>query len=211
MFSYNRFFLSVLFLVVAAVSTGLAQEPAASADRRALIKELFELTGGNKTAQTMIETMLEQQNQAAQTAAAKSLEKFKDLEPAERERLTQRIKAEYQNSSARIQEIVKSEVTTEFLLDTVMVPVYSKYYTDDELKSIVAFYKSPTGKKMVEVSPKLLRDSMQLTTESLLPKLYPAIEKVIDEQGQNIEKIISEEMSSPKAEPSKPAGVDPRD
>src|SRR4051794_6292577 len=97
----------LVILIVLCLSFALGQQPAASAERRALIKELFELTGGDKTAQTMIDTMLEQHNQTTQAAVAQSLGKLKDLEPAKRERLSQRIKAEYQNSSARIQEIVK--------------------------------------------------------------------------------------------------------
>jgi uncharacterized protein len=206
MISGKRQFPSFVLLILMCFSFVVAQDPTAASERRALIKELLELTGGNNTAKTIIDTMLEQQNQTIQATVAQSLDKFKDLEPAKRERLTQRIKAEYQNSSARIQEILKKEVTTEFLLDTVVVPVYSKYYTDEDLKSIVAFYKSPAGKKMVEVTPQLVRESMQLTTESLLPKVYPAIERVINEQDQNIRKIISEEVGPPKSEPAKPPG-----
>jgi len=40
------------------------------------------------------------------------------------------------------------------------VPVYSKYYTHDEIKQLINFYESPLGKKMIEVTPLLSQETM---------------------------------------------------
>jgi uncharacterized protein len=40
------------------------------------------------------------------------------------------------------------------------VPVYSKYYTHDEIKQLINFYESPLGKKMVEVAPLMSQETM---------------------------------------------------
>jgi hypothetical protein len=42
------------------------------------------------------------------------------------------------------------------------VPIYSKYYTHDEIKRLIAFYETPLGKKAVEVTPLLTRETMEL-------------------------------------------------
>ncbi len=45
-------------------------------------------------------------------------------------------------------EFMKEADTEE--LTNMIVPVYAKYYTESEIKELIAFYKTPIGKKMVE-------------------------------------------------------------
>jgi hypothetical protein len=40
------------------------------------------------------------------------------------------------------------------------IPIYNKYYTHDEIKQLIAFYESPLGRKLVEVTPLLTQDAM---------------------------------------------------
>ena len=40
------------------------------------------------------------------------------------------------------------------------VPAYSKYYSHDEIKQLLAFYESPLGKRLIEVTPLLTQDTM---------------------------------------------------
>ena len=44
-------------------------------------------------------------------------------------------------------------------LTNMIVPVYAKHYTEDELKELIAFYKTPIGKKMVEKLPQIAQES----------------------------------------------------
>jgi len=44
------------------------------------------------------------------------------------------------------------------LLDLV-VPIYDKYYTDEEIKSLIQFYETPAARKMLAVLPKVLEES----------------------------------------------------
>jgi len=48
----------------------------------------------------------------------------------------------------------------EFIL--AYVPVYNKFYTQDEIKQLIKFYESPIGKKLVEVTPLLTQESMAI-------------------------------------------------
>ena len=40
-----------------------------------------------------------------------------------------------------------------------MVPIYDKYYTADEIKGLINFYQTPLGKKMTTVLPKIVGES----------------------------------------------------
>ena len=44
-----------------------------------------------------------------------------------------------------------------------IVPIYGRYYTDDELKEMIHFYESPIGKKFLQAQPFVIQDSMETT------------------------------------------------
>ncbi|MCD8183479.1 MAG: DUF2059 domain-containing protein [Bacteroides sp.] len=47
-------------------------------------------------------------------------------------------------------------------LTELYAPIYQKYLTLDDLKKIVAFYKSPAGKKLAAASPTMMSEGMQV-------------------------------------------------
>ena len=46
-------------------------------------------------------------------------------------------------------------------LIALIAPVYDKYYTHAEIKSLIQFYESPVGKKVAATMPKVLAESQQ--------------------------------------------------
>ncbi|RYU95059.1 DUF2059 domain-containing protein [Emticicia agri] len=45
------------------------------------------------------------------------------------------------------------------------VPIYDKNYTHQEIKDMIAFFESPTGKKMVEKTPAIIAESSNIGRE----------------------------------------------
>jgi uncharacterized protein len=43
-----------------------------------------------------------------------------------------------------------------------VVPIYMKYLTDEDVKGLLAFYEGPTGRKLIQVQPLILQDSMMV-------------------------------------------------
>jgi hypothetical protein len=56
------------------------------------------------------------------------------------------------------------EVNAATLIDLVL-PIYDKYFTDDDIVQLIAFYQSPVGKKVVEKLPVIMQESMQVGSE----------------------------------------------
>ncbi len=52
-----------------------------------------------------------------------------------------------------------------------LIPVYSKYYTAEELQDLIDFYSSPTGQKHLVNTPKLLEESMQVAVDYFKDKV----------------------------------------
>lgn len=42
-----------------------------------------------------------------------------------------------------------------------LLPIYQKHFTEDDLKAAIAFYESPAGQKMALASPLVMRESME--------------------------------------------------
>ena len=58
----------------------------------------------------------------------------------------------------------KDNVRVDEILEQLM-PLYDKYFTEDELKAFIAFYSSPEGKKLLETIPVLMQESVDISAE----------------------------------------------
>ena len=56
------------------------------------------------------------------------------------------------------------EVRSDELIDLV-IPIYDKYYTRDEIHDLTLFYQSPVGQKTIKVLPKLSADAIEAGQE----------------------------------------------
>lgn len=75
-----------------------------------------------------------------------------------------------------------SQIVDEKFID-VYVPIYKKYLTENDLKKITSFYKSPVGRKLAEATPAIVaeavaagqqfgRELMQMITQKLKEEGY---------------------------------------
>jgi len=49
--------------------------------------------------------------------------------------------------------------------EKMMIALYDKYYTDEDIKQLIKFYESDIGKKMIQVMPDFTQDSFLLGQE----------------------------------------------
>ena len=54
-----------------------------------------------------------------------------------------------------------------------LIPLYDKHYTEKELWDIVQFYESPAGQKALEVTPKIMKESIGVSLEYFKEKTTP--------------------------------------
>lgn len=54
-----------------------------------------------------------------------------------------------------------------------LVPIYDKYYSPEELREIIAFYKTPAGQKMIEVTPKIVSEFLQTSVDAIRQRSQP--------------------------------------
>lgn len=76
-----------------------------------------------------------------------------------------------------------------------IVPIYDKYLTDEEIKGLIQFYQTPLGQKAVNVLPRIVAESQQrgekwgeqLGQDSMLEVLseHPELKKALEEAKGN--------------------------
>jgi len=69
------------------------------------------------------------------------------------------------------QEMSKKLMNEDFVL------IYGKYYTEQEIKDLVAFYKTPLGKKLIKNTPEIQKE----VTTVMMSKYLPDLQKNLTE------------------------------
>jgi hypothetical protein len=67
----------------------------------------------------------------------------------------------YSNVPDEFWDSFSKEIKADDLRDLV-IPIYDKYYSEDDIDHLIEFYSSPTGQKMIQVAPMILQESMSV-------------------------------------------------
>lgn len=164
-------------------------------EKKVLIKELLEVTGGHKTSEDLVNAMLEQMEKELPKIMPLLIENDSHLTPTEKEELKKDVAEIGLRASKRYREIFMHRVNIGQLVDDLSYVLYDKYFTEAEIRDLIAFYKSSTGKKTIEVMPALMAESMAKTSEALLPTIQQIIKEVTDEE---LSRYIKEKNNKPK-------------
>lgn len=183
--------ISIIGLLMIFSITGLQAlaQSTISPQKRALIKELLVVTDAVKLAESTSQTMMVQMEQDFPRIMEMLLTQQaadSNLTTAQRKALLEDSGKSSMRMLKRFQERALTAINFTELLETVSVELYDKYFTEEELKDIIAFYRTPTGKKTVQVMPKLVNDTMQKSTEIVLPKIMSVLDELIQEEIKRI-------------------------
>jgi hypothetical protein len=183
-----------------------------SPEKQALIKELLELASSKKTIDAMLKAQAEQMDKQLPDIswqAVADMKELKSLTPEQREELRLKVVSNSLRSGRRVYELIQEKIDFNKLIEDVSLPLYDKYLTESELRDLVVFYKSPTGKKVIEVMPNLVAESMTRTAEVILPRFTEIMRQIQQEETQRMEKEIRADVKN-KQKSAKPASRTPR-
>jgi hypothetical protein len=152
----NGILLSVLGIWLATMCAG-AQE---TSSKRALAEELL--------------TLMNTQENIEKTFAM-----VKQMMPAQMEKMKQatgqtNMPANASAQAGKVMETMLQELSWDKMKED-YITLYADTFTEEELKGIIAFYKSPAGQAFVQKQPELMKRSMELS-QKLMLKVMPAIQ-----------------------------------
>jgi hypothetical protein len=71
------------------------------------------------------------------------------------------------------------------LIDQI-IPIYAKNFSDQEIRDVIAFYNTPTGKKVIQVLPVVLKQSIeagQKWGQAMSPEIQARVVAALDKEG----------------------------
>jgi uncharacterized protein len=162
-----RILVVVIFLMMAAASV-----QAQAQDHRALAEELINILKVKDTMErsfTMIKQMVSSQIGKMTPPHGSS------VTPAQ-------ISAEME----KIMDVVGQELNWDKLKND-YVNIYADTFTEQELKDIIAFYKSPSGQAFIAKQPELMKRSMQIS-EKMMTNVMPKVQEMSNQMRENLMK-----------------------
>ncbi|MEB3283362.1 MAG: DUF2059 domain-containing protein [Lyngbya sp.] len=155
-------------------------------DKRQLIEEFLELTGGERTFQQVSQAMLSQMEQQFAAMLNSDLAGTEELSPQERQQMAATLSREMNRITQKYNRLFLERVDYQQIVEEVYYPLYDKYFTEEDLRVLIDFYKSPTGQKTIEVMPQLLQESIQRTTQVIGPTITRIMQEIITEELQRL-------------------------
>jgi hypothetical protein len=125
-------------------------------------------------------------SQAGNTAKQQDIPKLMELTGAAK--VGQQIAAQmipmFKQGNPQVPQKFWDDVMKEFdaksMIDLV-VPIYDKHLTHDDVKGLIAFYQSPLGRKMTSVMPQIAQESMQVGQQWGM-QIAQRVQKRLEEQ-----------------------------
>jgi hypothetical protein len=99
-------------------------------------------------------------NRTEDTEKINNIKKLLDLTGSRKiiTQLLNSLKTQYPQVPAKFWDTFMAELKSDDMIDE-YIPIYSKYFTNEEIKGIIAFYETPLGKKTLSVIPQISQES----------------------------------------------------
>jgi hypothetical protein len=106
-------------------------------------------------------------------------------------------KARAQELQSKISRLISGGLSWEKLRPQ-YVKLYSGTFMEEELAAILAFYKSPAGRAMLEKMPQLMLKSMSIGQQAVA-NIQPEIERLVREEQEKKQPWTAGPLTSPPA------------
>ncbi len=178
--------LIAVLIILGGSMSSFAQEEI-STEKRALISELRVLTGANK-----VEGSVNFSAEGVNEILSKIVEQDKELTDPQRAQLGESIK----EATARVDKAArtflddKSQIIE--LSEQTIFRLYDKSFSESELKELIAFYRTPTGRKVLVFLPSLSRQVQTAFGEVVQSKLNPIVQPKIQMEVEQLKQQIKD-------------------
>ena len=134
--------------------------------------------------QTMSQINLQVNSAIGQTihASLQADSQVQSLPLAEKEKIQQLATAFATQLLDKYNKQLPKEVKIAEIVEQLYYKLYPKYFSNEELKQLIAFYKSPLGKKVLTVMPSLTADIMHEMMTTIMPKIQALMKRIMQEE-----------------------------
>jgi hypothetical protein len=104
--------------------------------------------------------------------------------------ISEKEKPAFDKYMKKVGDLLVKEMNWEAIKEP-MIEIYSKHFTEEEVKGLISFYQSNLGKSMTKKMPLIMQDSM-LVSQDLMKDFMPKIQALAIEMKKDIKKSRQE-------------------
>ena len=143
---------------------------------------IFEFIKVSRMEEQMLETMqlvIDSQKTSYRDIIIDQVDSRSDLSDPERAELVDKMPA-FEEMIEKSFIRIKKEIDFGSLFRVSFLPVFDKYYTEEDLQVIIDFYDSPTGQKLLDSMAPMGKEVMGIMEKDLIPKLTKITEEEVN-------------------------------
>ncbi len=91
------------------------------------------------------------------------------------------------------EDFVRELIPYEKVENDIYLPLYKEAFTESEVKELLEFYRSPIGKKSIEIEQKIIQQAVESFAEKYDQIIIDFIKNEIDENLKIVKKEIEEQ------------------
>jgi hypothetical protein len=172
----KRFLISaILFLTFC--SSGLAQQTDQTPATKEDVQRYFEVMHSRDMMNKMLDAMLKPMHQMVHDQYLKDQDK---------------LPADYEERTNKLMDDMLKNMPWDEMIQAEM-PVFQKHLTKGDLESIIVFYSSPTGQKLLRELPAIMSEAMQ----SMMPIMRKYIDGMQDRVQQETAELLKQSQKKP--------------
>jgi uncharacterized protein len=188
--------LSVLVASCLLVSgAAFAQAAGDAAAQKAAVADLMDAVNFKQSVSQMAKSMSQSMPQMVEQMVGNNPK----LSPAEQAKAKGMAAAESQKMSNALLDVYNDPEVIKSMED-MMSTAYARHFTGEEMKALTTFYRSPVGKKSLNVMPTIMQESMPLVANIIAPRMNKLMQKTA---ADIVAQVSKSEKRTDKTEPVK--------
>jgi uncharacterized protein len=192
---------TLVVIVLLALPVCAQAQQQISPAKRELIKSLIETMHAKENTKTLIDAIGQQLEAQHRQIVEQMIHEQPNLTERQRQSLRD-VLLKDDRQQQRYVDLLYQRIDLGQLVENIYYELYDQYYSEAELKDLIAFYQSPTGQKTINVMPKLFVDSMTKARAAVTPALNQTIAEMNAEAAQDVQSKAP--AASPEKKPAPP-------
>ncbi|HEY9865988.1 MAG TPA: DUF2059 domain-containing protein [Candidatus Obscuribacterales bacterium] len=153
-----------------------------SESKRQLIRELIELTGGEKLFRQVSQITSAQLQQEFTGILESIVPETSGISPEKKQQMISQINQDMSRILTQYNQRLMEKLDFNQIMEKVYYPLYDKFFTEEDLQTMIDFYQTPTGKKTITVMPQLIQESMQRFSQIIQPQATQIFKEIFEQE-----------------------------
>ena len=157
------------------------------------LKELFNLTGVQNNYISLNNIIINQMQAGFFSAADQTIDASSFSED-QKQQVGEILKTRFSGMVKNYQDHVQKSMSYEKVSREVYIPLYKEIFSEKEVLELIKFYKSPIGKKLVEVSPIISKQATERSAKRYDAMIVDYVEKQVRENIVIAQKEVADQI-----------------